>query len=250
VPRTRSRPLQSYDRYDIFSYEGRGGPHARTCPGTLLRCRKTFEEAKLVGQKVKCQLKKEGKTPETHRHGVSPVLGTTICGMPNFGEGESGRSFSLRRDNKTRSSVPCAGVCGHRQRCKAEITMPGQQCNSGSNNKHLGIYDTALQAAQVRQKVKTVLEQRGDLAPAGVSPEHGVDIRGLRDFAPESLLTPTDRNGPKTKNYSKHKYVCVTRGGGCTSANENGGQVAYYGVLPDRTRGRTSGEENTVSDEK
>jgi len=174
---------------------------------------KTFEEAKLVAQKVKCRLRGEGETPEMHRHGVSPAPGVTIRGVPNFGEGELDRPFSLKRDNKARSSVPHTGVYCHGQRCYAEITVPGQQCDSGSDKEHSGIHDTALQAAQVRQKVKTVLEQRGDLTLAGVSPEHGIDIRGLKDFKPESLLLSTNRNGPKTKRHSKCKCIQVIGGG-------------------------------------
>jgi len=174
---------------------------------------KTFEEAKLVRQKVKCQMRKEGKTPETYRHGVFPALGVSIRGMPDFGEGELDRSFCLRRVNKTRGSIPYAGVnFNGKQKYEATIFMPGKQQDSGK--KYLGTYDTALQAAQVRQKVKTVLEQRGDLTPAGVFPEHGVDIRGLRDFAPESLSLSTNRNRLNSKNYSKYKYVYVTREGG------------------------------------
>jgi len=89
--------------------------------------------------------------------------------------------------------------------------VPGQQCDSGSNKKYLGIHDTALQAAQVRQKVKTALEQRGDLTPAGVSPEHGVDIRGSGDSKPESLSLSTDRH--RSKSCSKHMHVTMERGG-------------------------------------
>jgi len=187
---------------------------------------KTFEEAKLVGQKVKCQMRKEGKTPETYRHGVSPALWISIRGMTDFGEGELDRS---RRDSKTQSKIPYEGVYFSQvQRCEAKITIPGKQRDSG--NYQLGTYDTALQAAQVRQKVKTVLEQRGDLTPAGVFPEHGVDIRGLRNFAPESLSLSPYRNRLNSKYNSKYKYVKMTREGGAQVIMPMGGKRCAMGT--------------------
>jgi len=155
-------------------------------------------------------MRKEGKTPETYRHGVFPTLGICIRGIPDFGEGELDRS---KKDSRTQSKIQYAGVYPLGQRYLTKIIVPGLlQRDSDENRYYLGIYDTALQAAQVRHKVKTVLEQRGDLTPAGVFPEHGIDIRGLKDFKPESLLVSTD-DRHRSKYHSKYKYVHIQKRG-------------------------------------